>query len=421
MNKKNIKVIGDIMVDKWIYGKYEKKSAEGKLKVFEEIKKEISLGGVGFLCSNLSKLNVKFKLYCGISKDFYGKKISELLKKKKILFNHVNELKKTTVKKRLFFKNEQIFRSDNENIGINKNIGSRLLKNLKKRDIVVISDYKKGSIFRNLHKKIIEKECITFVDPKNEPQFYKNAFLVKPNLPQFIKWCGQFDSRKAFQLLKKMGWTWLVISNSGSGVYIFNKHGKKRFYKVKLVKKPNVIGAGDIFFAGLIYFYLKKFDIFTAAEFASYAATKCVQKNNIREININDFKKDLIFTNGVFDILHKGHLDLLKFAKKNSKKLIVGINSDKSVKLNKGNSRPFNSLNKRVQNLKKTNLIDEIIVFNEKTPLKLIKKLKPDLIIKGSDYKYVNIIGTSISNAIIFKKKNNLSSTEILNKIRNKI
>ena len=387
MNKKNIKVIGDIMVDKWVYGKYEKKSAEGKLKVFEEIKKEISLGGVGYLCSNLSKLNVKFKLYCGISKDFYGKKISELLKKKKILFNHVNELKKTTVKKRLFFKNEQIFRSDNENIGINKNIGSRLLKNLKRRDIVVISDYKKGSIFRNLHKKIIEKECITFVDPKNEPQFYKNAFLVKPNLPQFIKWCGQFDSRKAFQLLKK----------------------------------PNVIGAGDIFFAGLIYFYLKKFDIFTAAEFASYAATKCVQKNNIREININDFKKDLIFTNGVFDILHKGHLDLLKFAKKNSKKLIVGINSDKSVKLNKGNSRPFNSLNKRVQNLKKTNLIDEIIVFNEKTPLRLIKKLKPDLIIKGSDYKYVNIIGTSISNAIIFKKKNNLSSTEILNKIRNKI
>ena len=144
-------------------------------------------------------------------------------------------------------------------------------------------------------------------------------------------------------------------------------------------------------------------------------------KKNLREININDFKKELIFTNGVFDILHKGHLDLLKFAKNNSLKLIVGINSDRSVKSNKGSSRPFNSLNKRIQKLKKTKLISKIIVFDEKTPLKLIKKLKPELIIKGSDYKYNKIVGVEISNAIIFKKKNNFSTTKILDKIRNKI
>ena len=421
MEKKNIKVIGDIMLDKWIYGKYEKNSAEGKLKVFEEIKTELSLGGAGFLCSNLKNLNIKFKLYCGLSKDFYGKKTYEFLKKKKILFVNTEEKKETIIKKRFFNIKGQLFRSDKENTKINKKIGYRLLKDLKKGDVVVISDYKKGSIFQNLHKEIIKKKCITFVDPKNEPDFYKNAFLVKPNLPQFEKWCGKFNNKKAFSLLKKMGWTWLVISKGGSGVHIFNKYGFERSYKVKRVKNPNVVGAGDIFFAGLIYFYLKKFDIFTAAEFASYAATKCVQKKNLREININDFKKELIFTNGVFDILHKGHLDLLKFAKNNSLKLIVGINSDRSVKSNKGSSRPFNSLNKRIQKLKKTKLISKIIVFDEKTPLKLIKKVKPELIIKGSDYKYNKIVGVEISNAIIFKKKNNFSTTKILDKIRNKI
>ena len=135
--------------------------------------------------------------------------------------------------------------------------------------------------------------------------------------------------------------------------------------------------------------YLNKFDIFTAVELASYATTKCVAKKKIRKVVLDDFKKDVVFTNGVFDILHKGHIDLLKFSKKLGKKLILAINSDKSVKKNKGPNRPLNNIKDRIKKIKKLKLVDKIITFDEKTPIKVISKLKPDVIIKGNDYNFL--------------------------------
>tara|TARA_Y100001958_G_C20899172_1_gene322081 strand:- start:41 stop:472 length:432 start_codon:yes stop_codon:yes gene_type:complete len=140
-------------------------------------------------------------------------------------------------------------------------------------------------------------------------------------------------------------------------------------------------------------------------------------KKKIRKISINDFKKNVVFTNGVFDLIHKGHIDLLKFSRKIGKNLILGINTDISVKKNKGRNRPINKLKIRKQNLYKLKLIDKIISFNEKTPKKLIKKIKPDVIIKGDDYSFSDVVGKEISNVILFKKKNKLSSTKLISKI----
>ena len=128
--------------------------------------------------------------------------------------------------------------------------------------------------------------------------------------------------------------------------------------------------------------------------------------------------KDIVFTNGVFDILHKGHIDLFKFCNKIGKKVILGINTDKSVKLNKGNKRPINKLSKRIREIKKIKLISKIIIFSNKTPLKIIKKIKPDVIIKGEDYKFNEVSGSKIFNTILFKKKNNLSTTKLIRKIK---
>ena len=235
---------------------------------------------------------------------------------------------------------------------------------------------------------------------------------------KFVEWCKSFSKKKAFDLLKKMNWTWLIVTNSNKGVHVFNKYGVYNYYKVKRVNNPNVIGAGDIFFSSLIYFYLKNYNIFTSVELSSYGATECIRKKKIRYINKKDFLKDKVFTNGVFDILHEGHLKLLKFAKKFGKKLIVGINSDKSVRKIKGPNRPHNNILKRINNLRKTNLIDKIYVFNNINPFNLIKKIKPDLIIKGDDYNFNNVAGSKISNVILFKKYKKYSTSNILKKIK---
>lgn len=142
---------------------------------------------------------------------------------------------------------------------------------------------------------------------------------------------------------------------------------------------------------------------------------RCEKK--IRKVALSDFKKNVVFSNGVFDILHKGHIDLLKFSRKLGKKLVLGINSDKSVKKNKGENRPLNSIKDRVKKIKQLNLVDQIIIFNEKTPIRIIKKLRPDVIVKGDDYTFNNVVGKNIANIILYKKTNNLSSTKLINKL----
>ena len=224
-------------------------------------------------------------------------------------------------------------------------------------------------------------------------------------MEKFKEWCGVFSKKKAFQLIKKMRWSWLIISHNKEGVYVFNKFGYFNKYKVKKVKKPNVVGAGDIFFSGIIHNYLLNYDIFTSVELSSFAATKCVEKKQIRIVKKNDFKKEIVFTNGVFDVLHKGHIDLLKFCKKIGKKVYLGINSDSSVKRLKGKKRPYNYLKIRIKHLKKTNLIDKIIVFKDLTPMRIINQIKPDVIVKGEDYNFRNIVGSNNFNSIIFKPK----------------
>ena len=150
---------------------------------------------------------------------------------------------------------------------------------------------------------------------------------------------------------------------------------------------------------------------------ASYTCAKLVDKKGIRLVKINHLKKNTIFTNGVFDTFHKGHLYLLRFSKKLGKKLIVGINSDKSVKINKGKDRPYNNLEKRISDIKKTGLVDKILVFNDKTPIKIIKSIKPDVIIKGGDYKFHDVVGKNVSNIILLQRIKKFSTSKIIKKI----
>lgn len=123
----------------------------------------------------------------------------------------------------------------------------------------------------------------------------------------------------------------------------------------------------------------------------------------------------VIFTNGCFDVLHIGHVKLLKYAKSLGSKLIVGINSDCSVKRLKGSSRPINNLNNRKELLESLSCVDEVISFDEDTPYNLINKVKPDIIVKGGDYKPKEVVGSDICKVIIFNLVDNISTTKILN------
>ena len=125
-------------------------------------------------------------------------------------------------------------------------------------------------------------------------------------------------------------------------------------------------------------------------------------------------KMKVIFTNGCFDILHRGHVELLSFCKQIGGKVIVGINSDASVKRLKGESRPFNSQGDRKFMLESCRYIDEVIIFDEETPYELIKQVKPDIIVKGGDYKEKDIAGNDLAEVKIFNYIEGYSTTEVL-------
>ena len=146
---------------------------------------------------------------------------------------------------------------------------------------------------------------------------------------------------------------------------------------------------------------------------------KIIQQSELKwTVNRWRFKGEkLVFTNGCFDILHQGHIDYLSKAKDLGSKLIIGLNSDSSVKMNKGKNRPHNPFEIRKKNLLKLGFVDQVIRFNSKTPLNLIKKIKPDIVVKGGDYKKNNVVGNKISEVKIFKILNDYSSTSLINKI----
>ena len=128
-------------------------------------------------------------------------------------------------------------------------------------------------------------------------------------------------------------------------------------------------------------------------------------------------KNKLIFTNGCFDILHLGHVELLRFAKSLGSYLIVGINSDESIKKLKGENRPVNKQDHRKKILESVRYVDKVIIFEESTPYKLIKKLSPDLIVKGGDYRKKDVVGADICKVVIFKQIKDCSTTKVIEKI----
>jgi D-beta-D-heptose 7-phosphate kinase/D-beta-D-heptose 1-phosphate adenosyltransferase len=128
----------------------------------------------------------------------------------------------------------------------------------------------------------------------------------------------------------------------------------------------------------------------------------------------------VVFTNGCFDVLHRGHVELLKFCSQIGTSVVVGLNSDESVKINKGPKRPFNSVNDRKFILESLVFVDKVIVFEEETPYNLINKIKPDIIVKGGDYTPEEVVGNDMCEVRIFNYVEGYSSTKYIRDINNR-
>ena len=439
-----ILVIGDLMIDHYLWGKCERISPEAPIPVVNINNENTVLGGAGNVVNNLAALGAHTDVLSVIGDCEIANELETLLNKINVSTSHLIEEKGrlSSKKSRIIASQQQVIRFDREsNYDISAESQQTLFdqykKILRKYDIILLSDYGKGvltdSLTRDLIKEANNLGIKVLVDPKGiNYSKYSGAYLLTPNkkeasLATNIDILNDSNLLEAItQLKEKCSLVVSLITLSENGVAIYDND--LRIHQTMAREVYDVTGAGDTVLAALGFALSSDYDIDQAVEFANLAAGVVVGKigsatasideiidyksslhqssseEHIKtqkeiEVMCSKFKekgKKIVFTNGCFDILHTGHVRYLETAKSFGDILMVGVNSDESVKTLKGETRPINNEQDRALLIASLEAVDYVVIFNEDTPYELIKAIKPDTLVKGGDYEDQKVVGQDL-------------------------
>ncbi|WP_258108168.1 D-glycero-beta-D-manno-heptose-7-phosphate kinase [Campylobacter lari] len=447
--KPKILVVGDFMVDHYIWCDCTRISPEAPVMVMKSQKEDKRLGGAGNVYANLKSLGAEVFALGLVGDDESGRFLKENLNAKLL----VEKDRKTPLKSRVLSHSQQVLRLDDEN-DFDTKLEDEIIKEYKKiakdYDAIILSDYAKGVLTSKVTKALIEYantlNLPILIDPKGSDfSKYQNATLLTPNKKEATLALGveKIDNlEKALKKLKDdLNLTYSIITLSEEGIALFDE--KLHIIPAKALEVYDVTGAGDSVIAMLAYALALKVDIAKACELANDAAAVVVAKvgsvsvsleeiKNLKKASFEDKIKSkeelvkliqgqkVVFTNGCFDIMHYGHIKYLEKAKKLGDILVVGLNSDESVKRLKGNSRPINLEFQRACMLASMYFVDYVVIFDEDTPYELIEFLKPDVLVKGSDYKGKEVVGSNLVKKVeLIDFEDGFSTTNIINRIAN--
>ena len=435
LNKGHVLVFGDIILDRYISGSVDRVSPEAPVPVLKPSGEEIRLGGAANVALNLSSLGSNATIIGVTGKDTSSTQVIDLLKKNNIKKALSKSDHPTISKLRILASQQQLIRIDNEEEFSETDWQSSLSHykkhiSLKKNKVLIISDYGKGTL-KNIPLIIREakktKKTI-LVDPKGDDfEKYKSADIITPNLYEFERVVGKISSeseitKKGKDLLKSLRLNSLLITRGSDGMTLLDKRNGK-VIREDFPKEArdvfDVSGAGDTVIASIAAGLAGGFSLSESIRLANIAAGIVVGKSGTATVNqaelvpylglsesyvspseikvysqdLHERNKKIVFTNGCFDILHAGHVEYLAAAKEMGDKLIVAINTDRSVRKLKGTNRPINTLAHRAKVLASLQCVDKVVFFDEETPINLIKTTKPDVLVKGGDYKIKDIVG----------------------------
>ena len=463
----NILVIGDLMIDHYLWGSCERISPEAPVQVVDIAKETTVLGGAGNVINNLKALGAHVSVSSVIGDDDNGYELISMLKEIDVNSDEIvlQVGRSTSKKSRVIAVSQQILRYDKESKNnIEKSSADKILKSIEKKiksfDIVILSDYGKGVLTDDLCKKIIEisneANVKVLVDPKGSDfSKYTGAYLLTPNKKEAILATGveiedSASLEKALVKLKNecdLGISLITLSEDGIATYdkeveVFPTVAKEVF---------DVTGAGDTVIASIAFALSAGKNIQQSAAFANLAAGVVVGKIGSATVTIDEIEeyeaslhkstsdahiktfdeisdivkryrangKKVVFTNGCFDILHVGHVKYLQVAKSFGDILIVGLNSDESVSRLKGPTRPVNIAEDRAYLLAALEAVDFVVPFESDTPYNLIKTVAPDTLVKGGDYEGKEVVGTEFARELkLVEFVDGKSTTQTIEKIQ---
>jgi D-beta-D-heptose 7-phosphate kinase/D-beta-D-heptose 1-phosphate adenosyltransferase len=434
MDKSNIKsifVVGDIMLDSYFDGRVTRISPEAPIPIVKHSETTYSLGGAANVANNLAASGFNVRLFGLIGEDVEGNIFRSLVENSGIESGLLAACNGHTINKlRICSQGQQIVRVDFEDYFTEtdgKALNSEVVEALNHCSLLILSDYAKGTLYdvNYLIKEAKLRGIPVLVDPKGmDFHKYRDASILTPNKSEFELIVGQCltDADLKFKgqdLREKLNLEVLLVTLSERGMMLFEKDHAPLHISAIARDVVDVTGAGDTAIAwlarGLIAGLSVKQAVIRSNVASSIAVSKqgaqvvtlsevIAKENEINEVSmpveLSEYVAEckvkgqsIVFTNGCFDILHEGHVTYLEEAKRYGDKLIVGINTDSSVKRLKGNLRPINSLESRVKVLRALSSVDYVVSFSDDTPIQLIKEITPDVLIKGGDYVSTEIIG----------------------------
>lgn len=438
-------VIGDLMLDEYLWGKTDRISPEAPVQVVDVVREELRLGGAGNVVNNLVVLGTKVAVCSVIGDDLNGKSLLDAFKQRNVEVEAIipDSLRHTSRKTRVVASNQQIVRIDREtrdalSAESEQKLCSWIQSNAKRFNVILLSDYMKGVLTPKVIETTISAAAASkipvLIDPKGtDYSRYKGATILTPNRKEAEAASGvsikdqESLSLAAEKIIKQAGLEHLLITRSEEGMSLFSAGHDPVHIPTVAREVFDVSGAGDTVLAFLAVGLASGMVMAEAARLANVAAGIAVSKLGTSTVSPEEIVssiaqthsdsdskiknrdvlaaiveaekakgKTIVFTNGCFDLLHAGHVKYLQKARCLGDMLILGLNSDQSVRRLKGENRPLIGEDERAHILAALNCIDYVVLFDADTPLELITSLKPHILVKGGDYAAEDVVGKDV-------------------------
>ncbi|MBW2697077.1 MAG: D-glycero-beta-D-manno-heptose-7-phosphate kinase [Deltaproteobacteria bacterium] len=445
-HRSRVLCVGDVMLDRFSYGRVERVSDEAPIQILHVGSQRSMLGGAGNVVRNVVALGARAILIAVTGDDDSAREIDELAESEERLEQRlvVDPSRPTTVKTRFIAEGQQLLRADSESTDpVGEETTRRLIEaiaaELRHADVMVLSDYMKGVLTDELLSVAIAKAKVAgvpvIVDPKREDfSVYSGATVLKPNRAELEAGGRQACQTDAEIELAARGVARdcridaVLVTRSQQGMSLIRPDCEALHLRAKALEVSDVSGAGDTVVATTAVALASGAALHSAAELANIAGGIVVGKLGTAVVSREELGAALIaadasateakvksaeaayldvqrwrkkgcrigFTNGCFDLLHPGHISLLTEAKSHCDRLIVGLNSDESVKRLKGSDRPVQPEAARAIVLASMNVVDRVVIYSDDTPIPLLYLLEPDVLIKGGDYTIDEVIGGDV-------------------------
>jgi D-beta-D-heptose 7-phosphate kinase / D-beta-D-heptose 1-phosphate adenosyltransferase len=442
--EQTIVCVGDLMLDDFVYGDVSRISPEAPAPILAVTRSEVTIGGAGNVARNIAALGARCVFVGVVGEDDASRTLMRALAAEPLIEPHlvVDPARPTTRKVRFVSEHHsthllradwelaQVLNPKNEKILID-----RVLAALPRAASLVLSDYAKGALTPRVISEVIDAarkaRIPIIIDPKAvDYSIYRGATLIKPNrkeLSEATRRRTDSDDEviaAASELNGLLGTQAIVVSLSDAGLTLVPARGAALRVPAYPVKVKDTSGAGDTVVAALAVMLAAGADFEPAVRAANAAAAVVVGKRGTATVSAAELRSRILpaaslapeekivfdwsvlddrlgewrnlrigFTNGCFDLLHPGHIKLLTQARAACDRLIVGLNDDASVSRLKGKGRPMQEVHARAEVLAALEAVDLVVVFDQDTPLELIRRVRPKILAKGGDYRREEVVG----------------------------